>query len=211
MNRTRRLVLALCAALALLVALAACGSSKPDPAKKSSAGLQGTKLSAPIPEPALTLTDQTGKPWDLRAQTKGRVTLLYFGYTHCPDVCPTTMADIAVALKNVPAQVRSHVTVVFVTSDPARDTAPVIKSWLAKFNPAFVGLTGNIDTIYAAAKKVGVPLEKPKKGPNGEIDVTHGAQVLAFGMDQQARVVYTAGTSSDEYAHDINLLAQSAS
>ncbi len=210
-NATKRLPLAVCAALAVLLALAACSSGTSGGSKHTSSGLQGTKLSSPIALPTLTLTDQSGKPYDLRAQTKGRVTLLYFGYTHCPDECPTTMADIAVALKHVPAQVRSHVTVVFVTSDPERDTAPVVKTWLAKFNPSFVGLTGNIDTIYAAADKIGIPLVKPKKGPNGEVEVTHGAQVLAFGPDQQARVVYTEGTSSDEYAHDLTLLAQSTS
>ena len=80
-------------------------------------------LDRPFAKPHLVLTDTHGKPFDLVKQTAGRPTLLYFGYTHCPDVCPTTMSDIAVARRKLPAAERDKLQVVFVTTDPTRDTA----------------------------------------------------------------------------------------
>jgi protein SCO1/2 len=201
----RRWAVAVGAALVLVVS--ACSSSGDGAGGRSTAGngLHGFSVNTPIPAPALVLTDQDGQPYDLLARTKGKVTLLYFGYTHCPDVCPTTMADIAVALRAVPAQVRTRVVVVFVTSDPHRDTPAVLKTWLGRIDPAFIGLTGDIDTIYDTAARVGIALKKPEV-TDGDYEVTHGSQVLAFSPDQKARVVYTEGTTSDDYAHDLPLL-----
>src|SRR4030095_12454801 len=84
----------------------------------SAGGLRGVELPAPIDKPALNLVGTDGQPFDLRERTAGKVTLLFFGFTNCPDVCPTTMADIASALSEVGPDVRSQVAVVFVTTDP---------------------------------------------------------------------------------------------
>ena len=85
----------------------------------------------PLPKkPNFTLTDTAGHPFDFTRQTRGKLTYLYFGYTHCPDACPLTMGDIASALRRAPASVRSRVAVVFVTVDPRRDTATVLRTWL---------------------------------------------------------------------------------
>ncbi|MCM3926299.1 SCO family protein [Frankia sp. AiPs1] len=173
-------------------------------------GVRGTALGAPIDLPDLHLTDTTGHPYDLRAHAPGRVTLLFFGYTHCPDICPTTMADLAAALTQVSPDIRRRTSVVFVTSDPQRDTPPVMRHWLDSFDSGFVGLTGELATIDAAARSVGVPLEPPRHQADGSWIVDHGAQVLAFGPDRRARVVYTAGTSVADYAHDLPLLLGSA-
>ncbi|WP_261575032.1 SCO family protein [Frankia gtarii] len=172
-------------------------------------GVRGTTLGAPIDLPDLHLTDTAGRPYDLRAHAPGRVTLLFFGYTHCPDVCPTTMADLAAALTQVSSDVRRQTSVVFVTSDPQRDTPPVIRHWLDSFDSGFVGLTGELTTIDAAARSVGVPLEPPRRQADGSWIVDHGAQVLAFGPDRRARTVYTAGTPVADYAHDLPLLLRS--
>ena len=107
------------AAIALIVAaLAGCGGSATGSGLPNPMGVQGTLQEPPTPKPDFTLTDTAGRPYNLAAQTAGDVTLLYFGYTHCPDVCPTTMADLALGLNKVSAAVRSHVKVVFVTTDP---------------------------------------------------------------------------------------------
>jgi protein SCO1/2 len=195
--------------------LAACSSGGSSPGSgfvvldspSNSSGLRGTELGAPVAKPALRLTDDTGKPYDLQAATADRLTLLYFGYTHCPDVCPTTMADLGMALRQVSPAVRAKTTVVFVTSDPQRDTPAVLRSWLANFNPAFVGLTGDITAIDAGANAVGVPLEPPVLQPDGSYTVQHGAQVLAFEPDGKARFVYLAGTPIADFVHDLPLLA----
>lgn len=198
---------ALLLSLALALLLTACAGSSAGPAATGT-GLHAATLDPPIAKPALTLTDTSGLSYDLQSRTKNRLTLLYFGYTHCPDECPTTMADIAVALKQL-AAVRARTTVVFVTTDPARDSPAVLKKWLAHYpGVGFVGLTGPIKTIYAAAEKVGVPLEIPHRDASGTYVVNHGTQVLAFGTDGKAHAVFTAQTTPDNYAHDLPLLLQ---
>ncbi len=169
-------------------------------------GMRGTALGPPIAMPDTRLTDTTGQPYDVRAHAAGRLTLLFFGYTHCPDVCPTTMADLATALTQVSPAVRKQISVMFVTSDPARDTPSVIHHWLDMFDSTFVGLTGDVKTIDAAAHSVGVPLEPPRRQADGSYTVDHGAQVLAFAPNREARIVYLAGTPVADYAHDLPLL-----
>jgi protein SCO1 len=209
----RALAAGLLAATAVLTACGGSGNDGSSPvalASSQSAGsFEGSALDSPITKPATTLTDTSGKPYDLATATKGRLVLLYFGYTNCPDVCPTTMADINVALQQVPAQVRNHTTVVFVTSDPARDTGPVLRKFLDHFPTVpIVGLTGSVTAIDAMADSVGVSIEPPVKESDGTYSVTHGAQVLAFSpADGLAHVVFTAGSGSDVYVHDLPLLA----
>jgi protein SCO1/2 len=204
--RLRRIVAAV---FVLAVALTACSSGGGGGGVASAADkLHGTTLSPPLAMPPLTLTDQNGQSYDLIARTKGKVTLMFFGYTHCPDECPTMMADLAETMRNLPAQVRSHIVVVDITPDPARDSPAVLKKWLDQFDPSFVGLTGNIDTIYAYADKVGVPLKRPAANAKGDYEVVHGTQLLAFGLDQKAHVVYTLGTPVQVYEHDLPLLAE---
>jgi protein SCO1 len=200
--------LAALAVIGLLIAvLTGCsGSSSASTGSSSKSGLTAaTKLPTPVNAPSFVLTDTSGASYDFKTKTAGHVTLLYFGYTNCPDVCPTTMADIAVALQQLGASA-SGVTVVFVTTDPVRDTGPVIKAWLTHFNTAFVGLTGTQDAVDAAADSVGVPIEPPVREADGTYSVTHGAQVLAFSADGKARAVFLAGVGSDGYIHDLPLI-----
>lgn len=101
--------------------------------------------------PDFSLTDSSGKLFRLDAQ-RGRTVALFFGYTHCPDVCPTTLAALARAKRRLPAAAGRNVDVVFVTIDPARDTPALIGSYVHQFDPAFIGLTGTpaqLDAVYA--------------------------------------------------------------
>jgi protein SCO1/2 len=194
--------------------LTACGGSSPvasdsggtviQPSMEANKSpYQGLYLTRTFTKPAVTLTDTTGKPYDLVQRTAGKAVLLYFGYTHCPDVCPTTMGDIAVAVSKLPKAQQRQLLVVFVTTDPARDTPGELRTWLNAFNGDFVGLTGDIDTIIAAAKTVGVPIEAPVQGQ----EPVHGDQVLGFlPSDNKAHVLYTGGTASAVYLHDLPLL-----
>ena len=210
----RRSLLAGAVAASAGLLLAACGSSSGSSSGDSagtvnqlsgqgSSAYQGVSLGRTFDKPGATLTDTSGKPFDIAKQTAGRAVLLYFGYTHCPDVCPTTIGDIAVAISKLPKAQQKSVEVVFVTTDPARDTPKTLRSWLNSFNSGFIGLTGDINTIIAAAKSVGVAVEAPAKGQ----EPVHGAQVLAYSAtDDKAHILYTSGTTSATYLHDLPLL-----
>ncbi|MEU8132048.1 SCO family protein [Streptodolium elevatio] len=178
---------------------------------------RGTELGRTLEKPVLTLTDTSGQAYDFKAKTAGKVTLLYFGYTHCPDVCPTTMGDIALALTKISPEDRANVNVVFVTTDPERDTPAELGEWLHAIDPSFVGLTGPFDQITAAAKSVGVNIDPPQVAADGKVTSTHGTQVIAYSPDNVARVIYLAsvgmnpdgtpaGSTAESFAHDLPIL-----
>ncbi|WP_432144162.1 SCO family protein [Streptomyces sp. bgisy084] len=179
MRRTTLLASALTAAAAL--SLTACGGDDSKPAAVVSGGTTSKSiitLDSPLAKPDLVLTDTQGAKYDLLKKTKGHPTLIYFGYTNCPDVCPLTMANIAVAVKQLPKAEQKDLRVLFVTSDPERDTPAALKKWLGGINKEFVGLTGSFDTIQGGARSVNIGIEKPVKKKNGDVVSTHGAQVL---------------------------------
>ncbi|MER7461726.1 SCO family protein [Streptomyces sp. NPDC097981] len=207
MRTTRVTVAALAAAAAL--ALTACGGEPAKPGAvtqitgQSKAG-SATVLDRPFDKPELVLTDTTGKPWNLREQTKGKPTLIYFGYTNCPDVCPLTMSNIAVAKKALPKADQDKLQVVFVTTDPERDTPDSLGSWLRSQDPSFTGLTGDFATIQAAARKLGIGIEAPKKEADGSVVSMHGAQVIAFSpKSDEGYLLYGEGTTVDDYTKDL--------
>ncbi|AZM90109.1 MULTISPECIES: SCO family protein [Streptomyces] len=208
MRTTRVTVAALAVATAL--ALTACGS---ETAKNTGSVTQitgqkkagsATVLDRPFDKPELVLTDTTGKPWNLREQTKGRPTLIYFGYTNCPDVCPLTMSNVAVAKKALPKADQDKLQVVFVTTDPERDTPDSLGAWLRAQDPSFTGLTGDFATIQAAARSLGIGIEAPKKEADGTVVSMHGAQVIAFSpKTDEGYVLYGEGTTVDDYTKDL--------
>ncbi|MFG3051002.1 SCO family protein [Kitasatospora sp. NPDC048239] len=212
--RTARLAGAAAVALAAALTLTACGSDGgTSPAKvtrqKADSPYQGTVLSKNFEKPDLQLTDTSGKPYDLRQQTAGKATLLFFGYTSCPDVCPTTMGDVGVAMKKLSAEERQKVNVVFVSTDPQRDTPQVLRTWLDSMGSDFIGLTGDLAKVKTAAKSLGILIEDPVTNADGTVTSTHGAQVLAFlPSDDKAHVLYLSGTEEQVYEHDLPLLAK---
>ncbi|GAA1793231.1 SCO family protein [Actinomadura chokoriensis] len=200
------------AAAAVALAASACGGapaeSRPAAAATATAtaGPSGSaiRLDRPLPKPELTLTDDEGRPYDLVERTAGKPVLMYFGYTHCPDVCPTTMADIANAVKGLPDSEQRKLQVIFVTTDPARDTPKRLHAWLAAFDSRFIGLSGDFAAIQKAARGLGIAVEKPEKTAGGDYEVTHGAQVLAFSpSDDKVHLIYTSGTTTKQYAADL--------
>ncbi|MBR7825534.1 SCO family protein [Actinospica sp. MGRD01-02] len=206
-----RTILATTIAVGLLGSVGACGASS----SSASSGVvvdstptsifDGDLLNPPYAKPDVTLTDSSGKQFNLVEGTKGKVTLVYFGYTHCPDVCPTTMATIAATMRTLTAAQAAQVDVVFISSDPKRDTPSVLKTWLGQYNPTFIGLTGDFSKIQSAAATLGVDLEAPRD-TNGQYTVTHGAEVIAFDAKGKGDLLYTSGTSVPEFQHDIPLL-----
>ncbi|WP_336321089.1 SCO family protein [Streptomyces lavendofoliae] len=208
-RRTRVLAAALVAAAALT--LSACGGGDED---TSSTGLSvgtpspdkaATVLDRPFEKPNLVLKDTKGETYDLRERTKGKPTLIYFGYTHCPDVCPLTMSNIALAYKELPPADRAELQVVFVTTDPERDTSAELAKWLpGAGDPSFTGLTGDFPTIQAGARQIGISIDPPKKEKDGSVVSMHGAQVIAFSpKTDQGYVVYDDDTTAEEYEKDL--------
>ncbi len=126
-------------------------------------GNRDTAYDPPRPAPALHLTDQDGRPFDLASLRRHSV-FVYFGYTHCPDVCPTTLADLRAAIKASGVDA----TVVFVTVDPARDDAAAMKQYVDSYGMGYIGLTGTADEIAAAAAAWGVTYARlPSDSANG--------------------------------------------
>ncbi|MEU2287678.1 SCO family protein [Streptomyces sp. NPDC013178] len=201
------------AAAALLAAatltLSACGSGDSDSSpvaavSEDSSKQAATVLDQPFTKPNLVLTDTQGKKYDLRKETAGHPTLLYFGYTHCPDVCPLTMNNIAVAKKQLPKAEQDALRVVFVTTDPARDTPAALGAWLNGIDSQVVGLTGDFTTIQTAARTVGISIEPPHKDKNGKMVSTHGTQVIAFSPKTNGGyLLYGEGVTVDQYAKDL--------
>lgn len=194
----------------VVLAAAGCGAahhaSTPVVPAAPATGLRGL-VPTPLPRrPTFTLTDTAGRPFAFASQARRKLTYLYFGYTHCPDVCPLTMHDIAAALRLVRPDVRRRVEVVFVSVDPRRDTGAVLRTWLDHYNRSFIGLTGSEQAIRTAALRAGVPLPPPPKNQKGSYGVDHSAFVLPFSPDGRAHVVYAEGFSPTDYAHDMPLL-----
>ncbi len=202
------------AASALLVAatlsLSACagsdesGQSVADVSAETGTDKAATILDQPFEKPDLVLTDTQGKPYDLREETKGRPTLVYFGYTNCPDVCPLTMSNIAVAKKQLPKADQDKLRIVFVTTDPKRDTPAELGKWLKGIDPQVVGLTGDFATIQAGARTLGISIEPTSKDKNGKTISMHGTQVIAFSPKTDGGyVLYGEDATVDDYTKDL--------
>jgi protein SCO1/2 len=170
---------------------------------------RGGLVSPPLPKPKFTLTDTSGAAFDFGARTQGYVTLLFFGYTNCPDMCPMQMHIIGQAFKRLPTAVVEQFKVVFVTTDPARDSPQTMRAWLDNFDKRFIGLTGNDAAIDAAQTAANLsPARKSPVRPDGSYDVGHAAFVLAYTKDNLAHVIYPVGLAVEDWVHDLPYLAK---
>jgi protein SCO1 len=210
---TSRTTLAATALAAIAVTTAGCAGSTPAGTSQNTglvhikaSAYRGRVIAPAAGRPAFVLTGPRGQRYDFRAMTADLVTLLFFGYTHCPDECPLTMASTAAALRELTPAEQSKIRVVFVTADPARDTGPVLRRWLSRFNPTFTGLTGALGAIETAAKAAGIPVGTPIKQPGGSYQLDHGTEMLAFTPDNLAHLAFSPSTSPGDMAHDLRLL-----
>lgn len=224
-SRRARRLLSLLAAL-MTVTVAGCGdaesaspptSADPD-ALRAAAQLEievlprqgapdevwGRVLDLPLPTPDFRLTATDGSTFDYVRDADAAVTLVYFGYTSCPDVCPTHMAAVGAAIDQLPPAQRDEVDVLFVSVDPAVDTPAHLGAYLENFDTAVTGLTGTTDAVNDALVSIGLP-------PTA-VDATatepprHPSSVLGYTADGRAHVVWPFGTPPTTYAHDLRLL-----
>ncbi|MGW6455854.1 SCO family protein [Streptomyces sp. NPDC055078] len=177
---------------------------------KQEKSVAGTVLDSPYTKPDLVLTDTKGQEYDLRERTKGKPTMIFFGYTNCPDVCPLTMSNIAIAKKKLPKADQDKLQVVFITTDPARDTPAELGKWLPSAgDPSFIGLSGDFPTIQAGARQMGIGIDEAKKEKDGSVVSMHGAQVVAFSpKTDKGYVLYGESTSADDFAEDLPKLVR---
>ncbi|MER6498545.1 SCO family protein [Streptomyces sp. NPDC001455] len=207
----KKTVLAAAFAAAAALTLSACGGDDGTAAKQPVADVSvpaktkaATVLDQPFTKPDLVLTDTHGKKYDLREQTKGKPTLIYFGYTNCPDVCPLIMSNISIAKKSLPKADQDNLRVVFVTTDPERDTPSSLGTWLKSQDPSFIGLTGDFPAIQAGARQIGIGIDAPKKEKDGTVVSMHGSQVIAFSpKTDKGYLIYSEDTSPEDYTKDL--------
>ena len=196
--------------LLTLVLLALAGACTPSSPTEKGGRYAGIELEPAKPKADFTLTTVSGEPFRFREQTDGHVTLLFFGYTACPDVCPVHMANIAEALKKVTPGEREKVRVVFVSTDPDRDTPERIRDWLSHFDSSFIGLRGPLSEVHRIEQEFGLaPSSTDATGPTDTTyAVGHAAQILAFTPDDSLRVFYPFGTRQQDWAKDLPRLAR---
>jgi protein SCO1/2 len=140
---------------------------------------------------------------------RGKVVLLFFGFTHCPDACPTTLARFKLALQNL-GNDASRVQVLFVTVDPQRDTPEVLKRYMTAFDPSFLGLTGSPEDIARTAQEFKVFYAKVSGRSANDYTMDHSAQTYVFDTEGRLRLYVGHAQGPDDLAHDIKLLLGTA-
>ncbi len=190
-------VLRLCL-LVLLLALGACQQGKP--------GFRATDITGAEFGRDFALADHTGRPRTL-ADFRGKVVVMFFGFTHCPDVCPTTLAELAVAVKKLGPD-GDRVQVLLVTVDPERDTPQILSQYVTAFDPRFLGLRGTAEETARVAKEFKIIYQKVAGARPDSYTMDHSAGTYVFDPQGRLRVYVSYGQGPEVFAHDIALLLQ---
>ena len=196
----KKLLPAIVAACALTVSLAACDKL---PGKQKEA-FQNTDVTGLDYAKGFALTDHTGKPRTL-ADFKGKVVVVFFGYTQCPDVCPTTMAEMASVMQKL-GPLADQVQVLFITLDPERDTQQLLANYVPAFDKRFIGLRGTLDQTAKTAKEFKVFYSKVPGTSPGTYTIDHTAGSYVFDRDGRLRLFIRHGQGPDPIVHDLRQL-----
>ena len=189
----------------MLAVIASVGAGCAASALEPGGDYAGIELDPPLAIPDVVLTDTSGNPYDLRQELAGRIGLVYFGYTSCPDICPVHLAQIdsVLAMGDQP----TNVEVVLITVDPERDDAATLRRFLDQFDRRFVGLLGTPEQLADAQRAFGLAVAA-KEGDGDDYTFGHAGQVFAFAPDGYAYTVYPQGTRQSHWADDLPKLAQ---
>lgn len=183
-----------------LIALAACSGG-------GEAQWHGHDITGVMPDLAYQLTDENGA--DVSAGTyAGKVRVVFFGYTHCPKICPVTMSRVAGAISKLPAGQRDDVRVLFVSVDPERDPPQRLKEWTDNFGPRFIGMTGTQEQLKRLNKRYRVTYSYGKPNDSGFYKVNHSSGVFVFGPDGKARLLINQNQTADDIAADLKRLLE---
>lgn len=166
---------------------------------------RGTVYDPPLPAPEIELTQDNGSSFRL-SEMRGQIVLLYFGYTFCPDVCPTTLSDLRRVMDDLGGDA-AQVQVLFVTVDPKRDTPEKMREYVSRFTPTFIGLSGSMEELEVIWSNYGVYREEEQL-PNSATGylVNHTARVYLIDQDGNLRLSYSFGTPTDDIVHDLKIL-----
>jgi protein SCO1/2 len=165
---------------------------------------QGSLIDPPVPAASINLGDQNGHPFRLDDQ-RGRIVLIFFGYTHCPDVCPATLSEYR-QIKKLLGGSASQVRFMFITVDPQRDTQAYLKEYLGYFDPDLIGLTGSEAELEQVWKAYGVFRNVHPADASGNYLVDHSARTYLIDLDGNWRLTYPFGTQAEKVVADINHL-----
>ena len=175
------------------------------------AAFRGTMYGEPYPQaPEIELTRDNGARFRL-SEMRGNVVLLFFGYTSCPDVCPTTMAELKQALETLDKKDAEQVRVLFVTVDPERDTPERVQEYVDHFNPNFIGLSGMESELVKVWNDYGVFREIVRGNSAAGYLINHTARITVIDRDGNLRLSYAFDTSVDSIVHDLKLLLKEKS
>ncbi len=191
-------------ALAALTSALLAGCDKPGSGPGPAASFKAVDITGAEYARTLSLQDPDGKTRTL-ADFKGKVTVVFFGYTQCPDVCPTTMAELAQVKKSL-GKDGERVQGVFVTVDPARDTPELLKAYMGSFDPSFVALRGSADETAATAKEFKVFYAKVPGKTEGSYTMDHTAGSYVFDAAGKVRLFVRYGSGADALAADLKTL-----
>ena len=186
-------------ALLFVALLSGCGHER-----YSAASYNGYVQRPALAKPAVVWQRADGTPFDVRRETAGQVTLLFFGYTHCPDICPMQLVNIAAALQRLGADTAAKVQVLFVTVDPKRDTGEVLSRWVHAIDPRFIALRGDTASVNAEVTRLG--LTPPTDAPQSATTFSHASSVLAFSRDDSAHFAYSQSVNVEAWTHDLRKL-----
>lgn len=168
--------------------------------------MSGTLLDPPFVVKDAPLVAESGSAYSLVEDTDKELTLVFFGYTHCPDICGIVMSTLASAMTRLSDEERDAVDVVFVTTDPARDTPEVAADYATNFDPDFIGVSGDLPRIIEVAKPLGIAVEQRKESGSGDYEVTHGTQIVAIDDEDDGIAYWSEDVSSAQLAADITYL-----
>ena len=187
-------------AVLALICLAACGNS----GKTSQPQFLGIDITGADYGKSLRLSDHNGKPRSL-GDFKGKVVLVFFGFTQCPEICPTTLRDLATILKQLGADA-DRVQVLFITLDPARDSQELLAKFVPSFHPSILALRGDEAATKAAAQSFHVFFEKRPGTTPENYTIEHFTGTFVFDRDGKLRLLMNYGLAIDKIIHDIKLL-----
>ena len=186
------------------VLLAACNGSEDSSKTPSPSSFLLTDISGASFGRDFRLVDHTGRPRSL-ADFRGNVVALFFGYTHCPDLCTPAMAKLAATMK-VLGNKAGHVQVLFITIDPEQDTPEVLARYVSGFNPAFLGLSGDMQVIDRTIKEFKVVNQKQVNAETGQITTDHSMGIYIFDTAGKIRLYADSSKDQQMLAHDIAVL-----
>ncbi|OEC38925.1 cytochrome c oxidase assembly protein [Pseudomonas sp. 1D4] len=211
MTRVQKTVFILIALVALVLGLTVNkvlnGQRQADPTRLLDAGI--VLLPQPRTVPAISLTDQDGKPIAMN-ELKDKWSLLFFGYTFCPDICPTTLAQMRELKGLLPEAARDRVRIVMVSVDPNRDTPQQLKQYLGYFDPAFLGATGELASIQKLANAVSIPFI-PADTSKENYTVDHSGNLVVIGPDGTQRGFIRAPLNNQKLKEQLPVLVTPAS